>query len=165
MRQAWGAACKIITVLVVVPLACFLIISGLSSCIVLDIHEIVIGLMVAGAGLALLLFFRRKLAPGLNRLQKAIVVAATILVMIAWLFPPYREPVFDDLHKMTGIRTKWRFDRYMRDTIEPQHYKSADGLWTFVLIEYDAWRELQLLEIGGILSICGAALFVFRKKA
>jgi hypothetical protein len=55
----------------------------------------------------------------MTKSQKIIVIAAAVLIVIVWLFPPYWEGRLDSKGKLAGVYLKWDFDRYLRDVIDP----------------------------------------------
>ena len=96
----------------------------------------------------------------LNKTQKKIVVVASILIIIAWFFPPYWEVDVDKDGKFTG-KFVWKIDQDLRDIIKGQEEsEDPDGrTWSWHWY-YPKARGLWLLEIFGILSLAGVALLI-----
>lgn len=100
----------------------------------------------------------------MTKAQKIIVLAAAILIILAWLFPPYWEGVVDGKGKLTGVYLKWEFDKNLRDLINPPLYVNANTGWSSIMIwEYTAAEDVQGIEFLFVLVIAGAT-FLFAKK-
>jgi len=101
----------------------------------------------------------------MTKAQKIIVVAATLLIIIAWLFPPYWEVDVDKDGKFTG-KFVWKFDQSLRDIIKgPEETKDSDGRTWIWHWSYPKAGGLLLLEISGILILAGAGLLITKKRS
>ncbi|HCS49940.1 MAG: hypothetical protein A2W03_02395 [Candidatus Aminicenantes bacterium RBG_16_63_16] len=96
--------------------------------------------------------------------RKIIVVATVFMLLLAGLFPPYKEAEVDEKGELTGWHIKWAFNKDFQDMIDPQYYVNPDGWKSLVISEYATARQIQLIEIFGILVLAGAALVITRKR-
>lgn len=87
--------------------------------------------------------------------RKIIVVAALFMLFLAGLFPPYQQAEVDEKGELTGWHIKWAFNKNLRDLMDPEY--------SFVISEYATVRQIQLIEIFGILVLAGAALLITKK--
>jgi len=100
-----------------------------------------------------------------NKTQRKIVVAAAVLIILACLFPPYREGEVNDKGELTGWHVKWEFDKNLRDLINPPVYVNPNtGAHSIMIWEYMDMRGLQHLEILGILVLAGAGFLISKNK-
>jgi len=101
----------------------------------------------------------------LNEIQKKIVVVASILIIIAWFFPPYWEVDVDKDGKFTG-KFVWKFDQALRDIIKgSEETKDSDGRTWIWHVSYPRAGRLQLLEIFGIFVLAGVGLVITKKRS
>jgi len=96
--------------------------------------------------------------------QKVIVIAAIFLIIIASLFPPYKEPELNDRGELTGWHVKWEFNKNLRDLINPPIYESPDGWKSIEMWEYIDFTALKYLEILGIVVLAGVAFLINKKR-
>jgi hypothetical protein len=90
----------------------------------------------------------------MTKAQKIVVLAAAGLILIAFLFPPYKEGEVDEKGELTGWHVKWAFNKNMRDLINPPY-----EIW-----EYATAPEIQCIEVFGIIVLAGAAFLIMNKK-
>jgi hypothetical protein len=102
----------------------------------------------------------------MTKAQKIIVITAGILILIASLFPPYRDCPFNDKGEWIGkCYVKWEFNKDFQDmirSIKDISFRSSGIEFELMHIEYPLMRQLLFLEIGGVLILAGAALLIVR---
>ena len=106
----------------------------------------------------------------LNKAQRKIVIAAAVLIIIAFSFPPYKDCTFNEKGEWIGkCHIEWAFNKSLRDASRDL-ISGIKGLFsstmTFdsIYINYPLMRRLLWAEISGILVLAGAALLITKKR-
>jgi hypothetical protein len=106
--------------------------------------------------------------PKLTKTQRMIPVAAALLILVALLFPPYKECPFNDKGEWTGTcYVKWTFNKSLLDSIrsiKDTSWKSSGIEFGSMEINYPLMRQLLWTEILGIIVPAGAALLFTKKR-
>ena len=104
----------------------------------------------------------------MTKAQKIIVMAAAGLIVIAFLFPPYKDCPFNEKGEWIGkCYIKWEFNRTLRDMIDDikqTSFKSSGMTFGIMEINYPLMRRLLFLEIFGVVVLAGAALLITKKN-
>ena len=103
----------------------------------------------------------------MTKTQKIIVLAAAVLIIIAFLFPPYRECPFNEKGEWIGkCYIKWAFNKNIQDIIRSETSLTSSGGIRFSImeVEYPLMQRLLYLEIFGILVLAGGALLITKNR-
>lgn len=104
----------------------------------------------------------------MTKAQKIIVLAAAVLILIAFLFPPYKECPFNEKGEWIGkCYIKWAFNKSLQDwirSIKDISWKSSRMEFGMMEINYPLMRRLLFVEIFGILVLAGAGLLISKKR-
>ena len=88
-----------------------------------------------------------------------IVIIGVLLILLAGLFPPYRESRLDAEGNLIGTHTKWEFNKHLEDLIE-----SITQGYPVEMIEYTRRNDILGIEIIGILALAGSAYLISKKR-
>lgn len=98
----------------------------------------------------------------MNKTQKILIVAATLLSILAISFPPHWTAEVDHIGKLVGKPyIKWELGSSLLDEIQSGRTRSFPS----ISIEKRALKEIQFLEIAIIWAIAAAAFLVAKKSA
>ena len=105
---------------------------------------------------------------GMNKKQKIIVLAAIGLIVIAFLFPPYKECPINEKGEYVGTcYIQWEFNRDLRRMIDGfRRISLSSSRLQFGLMDiYDPiMHRLLYGEILVILVLAGAALIITKER-
>ena len=114
---------------------------------------------ILAVSVVLLMWNREGARRVLPQRHKSIVIGAVLLILLASLFPPYREAKLDSEGALIGTYTEWEFNRPLIDLIE-----SVTNDKPVEVIEYMPRHDIIRIEIIGILALAGAAYLITKKR-